>query len=79
MEGEATYAPPCRVALSARVTCDACHKSVSLHTLKYRHVCRSMVDRIRRGMQEARTAVQSRAEAVLEAERASKYVHLVRF
>ena len=75
MDGE-DYNPPCRTALRARVACEACQKIVSLHTLKYRHVCQPMVDRVRRGTQEAHAAVRQRAEAALETERAAKYKHL---
>eukprot|EP00969_Alexandrium_andersonii_P278551 12312598-Alexandrium_andersonii.AAC.1 len=69
MGGEA-YIPPCRAVLRARVTCKACQKTISLHCLKYRHVCQPMVDCIRRGTEDAHAAVQHRAEAALEAERA---------
>ena len=75
MDGE-DYIPPCRTALRARVTCEACQKRLTLHTLKYRHVCQPMVDRVRRGTQEARAAAWQRAEAALETERAAKYKHL---
>ena len=75
MGGE-EYSPPCRTALRARVTCEACQKSLTLHTLKYRHVCEPMMDRVRRATDEAHAAVRQRAEAALETERAAKYKHL---
>ena len=75
MGGE-EYSPPCRTALRARVTCEACRKTVTLHCLKYRHVCQPMVDRVRRGTEEAHAAVQQRAEAALEAQQADRYAHL---
>eukprot|EP00969_Alexandrium_andersonii_P246030 10872144-Alexandrium_andersonii.AAC.1 len=76
MDGE-DYVPPCRAVLRARVTCEACQKNLSLHTLRYRHVCQPMVDRIRRGTEEAHAAVRQRAEAKLDTQRAAKYAHLV--
>jgi len=76
MDAAHHYVPPCRAALSAKVTCEACRKTVTLHTLRYRHVCEPMVDRLRRGTEEAHAAVQQRAEAALETERAAKYQHL---
>ena len=75
MDGE-DYIPPCRTALRARVTCEAWQKRLTLHTLKYRHVCQPMVDRVRRATDEAHAAVRQRAEAALETERATKYKHL---
>ena len=75
MDGE-DYNPPCRTALRAKVTCEACQKTVSLHTLRYRHICQPMVERIRRGTEEAHCAVRSRAEALVQAESAGKYAHL---
>ena len=78
MDGEA-YVPPCRAALSAKVTCEACRKTVTLHTLRYRHVCQPMADRLRRATDEAHAAVRQRAEAKLDMERAAKYAHLVNF
>mgnify|MGYP007048368354 CR=1 FL=1 len=59
------------------MACEACGKTVSLHTLRYRHVCYSMVERVRRGTEEARAAVRERAEASLEAERAAKYARML--
>eukprot|EP00969_Alexandrium_andersonii_P111426 4920618-Alexandrium_andersonii.AAC.1 len=59
-----------------RVVCEACGKTVSLHTLTYRHLCKSMIERVRRKTQEGQAAVQARAEAQVEAEQAAKYSHL---
>eukprot|EP00969_Alexandrium_andersonii_P224524 9915687-Alexandrium_andersonii.AAC.1 len=77
MDATARYEPPCRAALSAKVACEACRKRVTLHTLKYRHVCEPMVERMRRATDEAHVAVRARAEAALETERAAKYAHLL--
>ena len=76
MDGE-DYIPPCRTALRAKVTCEACQKTVSLHTLRYRHVCQPLLERIQRGPEEAHAAVRQRAEAKLDTQRATKYAHLV--
>ena len=70
------YEPPSKVVLRSRVACEACGKQVSLHTLKYRHLCVPMVDRLRRAAAEAHQAVQNRAQTVVEEERASRYAHL---
>ena len=77
MDDKAQYVPPCRIALSTQVTCSACQKRLTAHTLKYRHICTPMVDRIKRASLEGNAAVQRRAETTLEAERAAKYAHLL--
>eukprot|EP00969_Alexandrium_andersonii_P325386 14377958-Alexandrium_andersonii.AAC.1 len=55
---------------------EMCIRDSSLRTLRYRHVCQPMVERIRRGTEEAHSAVRPRAEALVQAESAGKYAHL---
>ena len=71
-----TQCAPCRAVLKSRVACGACGKVISVHTYKYRHVCESMVDRVRRATEEGHSAVRSRAEVLVQAESAGKYAKL---
>ena len=73
----APYEPPCRAALKARVDCEACGKRVSLFTLRYRHTCIPALERVRRGTDEANSAVRARAEAVVDAEKAARFARLL--
>ena len=70
------YEPPCKLILRSRVVCEACSKEISLHTLKYRHRCFPMVDRLKRAKAEAQQAAKKRAQSTLEEEKANKYAHL---
>ena len=67
------YRAPCNVALRSLVICDACGKRVTLHTLRYRHVCFPSVQRVRQATVDAQLAVNKRAEAIVEEEKANKY------
>ena len=74
-ESQATHAyrAPCDVALRSLVICDACGKRVTLQTLHYRHVCFPSVQRVRQATVDAQLAVNNRAEAIVEEEKANKY------
>ena len=67
------YRAPCNVTLRSLVICDACGKRVTLHTLRYRHVCFPSVQRVRQATVDAQLAVNKRAEAIAEEEKANKY------
>ena len=67
------YRAPCNVTLRSPVICEACGKSVTLHTLRYRHVWFPSVQRIRQATADAQLAVNKRAEAVIEQEKSAKY------
>ena len=70
---DAQYEPPCKAVLRSVVACTACGKRVTVHTLRYRHLCAPAVDRLQRATAEAQQAVQDRAQATLEEEKANKY------
>eukprot|EP00969_Alexandrium_andersonii_P274049 12112387-Alexandrium_andersonii.AAC.1 len=76
MEQASEYKPPCRLTTASKVTCEACQKRITLHTLLYRHVCRPMTERVRCATDSGQAAVRARAEASLEAEQSAKYAHL---
>ena len=76
MDIAAEYEPPCRAIMKRRVTCGYCGKRITLHTLRYRHLCVDAVERVRRAEDEARHAVGSRAESALQAEKRSKFARL---
>ena len=63
-----TYLPPCRVVDCARVSCEACGKEVSVHCLKYRHLCLPAVERARAAASIAQQGVQVRAKRFVEGE-----------
>ena len=67
------YRPPCAITLRSPVICGACGKSVTVHTLRYRHVCFPSVQRLRQATADAQLAVNKRAEAVIEQEKSAKY------
>ena len=69
----AQYEPPCKAVLRSIVTCEACGKHVTMHTLRYRHICVPAVDRVQRATVEAQQAVQDRAQASVEQEKANRY------
>ena len=73
---DAQYEPPCKAVLRSVVACEACGKRVTVHTLRYRHLCVPAVDRLQRATAEAQQAVQDRAQASVEQERANRYAHL---
>ena len=62
----AAYMAPCNATLRSPVICEACGKRVTMHTLRYRHVCFPSVQRIRQAKADAQLAVNKRAEAVIE-------------
>jgi len=74
-----SYESPCRVVLRSRVLCEGCGKAMTVHNLRYRHRCTPMTERLRQAAEEAHAAVRQRAENTVEAERASRYAHLVKF
>ena len=67
------YEPPCKAVLRSVVTCEACGKHVTMHTLRYRHICIPTSVRLQRATAEAQQAVQDRADATAEEENANKY------
>ena len=69
------YEPPCKTVLRSVVACEACGKRVTVHTLRYRHLCVPAVDRLQRATTEAQQAVQARAQANIEEKKANKYAH----
>ena len=75
-EGGEDYEPPCKTVLRTVVACEACGKRLTVHSLRYRHLCIPAIERIRRATTEAQQAVQTRAETAVEEERANKYAHL---
>ena len=67
------YEPPCKAVLRSIVTCDACGKRLTMHTLRYRHICNPTSVRLQRATAEAQQAVQDRADAIAEEEKSNKY------
>ena len=67
------YEAPSIVALRSPVICEACGKKVTLHTLRYRHICFPSVQRVRQAAADAQLAVNRRAEAVVEQEKSTRY------
>ena len=67
------YEPPCKAVLRNIVTCDACGKRLTMHTLRYRHICIPTSVRLQRATAEAQQAVQDRADATAEEEKSNKY------
>ena len=51
------YEPPCKAVLRSIVTCEACGKRVTMHTLRYRHICIPTSVRVQRAAAEAQQAV----------------------
>ena len=70
---DAPYEPPCKTVLRSIVACESCGKRVTVHTLRYRHLCVPAVTRLQRATAEAQQAVQDRAQASVEQEKANKY------
>ena len=75
-ESDGTYEAPCHAVLRSVVACENCGKRVTVHTLRYRHLCVPAVQRIRQATAEAHEAVQRRAANAVEEERSGKYTHL---
>ena len=71
---DAPYDPPCKTVLRSIVACESCGKRVTLHTLRYRHLCVPTVTRLQRATAEAQQAVEARAEATIEEKKSNKYV-----
>ena len=69
----AQYEPPCKAVLRSVVTCKACGKRATIHTPRYRHICVPTSVRLQRAVVEAQEAVQARADATTEEEKANKY------
>ena len=67
------YEPPCKAVLRSVVACNACGQRVTMHTLRYRHLCVPAVDRLQRATAEAQQAVQARAQASVQEEKANRY------
>ena len=67
------YEPPCKAVLRNIVTCDACGKRITMHTLRYRHICIPTSVRLQRATAEAQQAVQDRADATADEEKSNKY------
>ena len=72
-QDDAHYEPPCKAVLRSIVTCDACGKRLTMHTLRYRHICIPTSVRLQRAAVEAQQAVQERSYATAEEEKANKY------
>ena len=72
---DAPYEPPCKTVLRSIVACESCGKRVTVHTLRYRHLCVPTVTRLQRATAEAQQAVQDRAQATVQEENASRYAH----
>ena len=71
---DAQYEPPCKAVLRSIVACESCGKRVTMHTLRYRHLCVPTVTRLQRATAEAQQAVEARAEATIEEKKSNKYV-----
>ena len=72
-QDDAHYEPPCKAVLRSIVTCDACGKRLTMHTLRYRHICIPTSVRLQRATAEAQQAVQDRADATTDEEKSNKY------
>ena len=70
---ETQYEPPCKAVLRSIVTCNTCGKRVTMHTLRYRHICIPTSVRLQRATAEAQQAVQARAHATNEENKSNTY------
>ena len=76
---EENYEPPCRLLLREKAVCEACGKRVSLHCLRYRHLCWPAVERVEEYKKRGHAAVHGRAQEYAEEQQRDKYANLLPF